>query len=83
MQVQISEQAALLNVATDAIFVLDLENQILFWNKGAEHLYGWQVKEALGQLVNELLSKEISPSLEDARMILRASTSTVSTAPVQ
>ena len=64
---KISEQAALLNVATDAIFVLDLENQILFWNKGAEHLYGWQVKEALGQLVNELLSKEISPSLEDAR----------------
>ena len=64
---KISEQAALLNVATDAIFVLDLENQILFWNKGAEHLYGWQVKEALAQLANELLSKETSPSLEDAR----------------
>ncbi len=64
---RISEQAALLNVATDAIFVLDLENQILFWNKGAEHLYGWQVKEALGQLVNELLSKEMKPSLADAQ----------------
>ncbi len=64
---KISEQAALLNVATDAIFVLDLENQILFWNKGAEHLYGWQVKEALGQLAYELLSEEISPSLEEAQ----------------
>ncbi len=64
---KIREQAALLNVATDAIFVGDLENQILFWNKGAEHLYGWQVKEALGQKANELLSEETSPKLEDAR----------------
>jgi len=28
------------NVATDAILVRDLENKILFWNRGAEHLYG-------------------------------------------
>jgi PAS domain-containing protein len=44
---KISEQAALLDVATDAIFVCDLENKILLWNKGAERLYGWmaQAKE--------------------------------------
>jgi len=35
---KISEQAALLDIATDAILVRDL-NKILFWNKGAERLY--------------------------------------------
>jgi len=42
---KISEQAALLDIATDAILVRDLENKILFWNKGAERLYGWKVEE--------------------------------------
>lgn len=64
---KISEQAALLNVATDAIFVQALENQILFWNQGAEHLYGWQAKEALGQKANELLSKATLSELKDAQ----------------
>ncbi len=36
---QIREQSSLLNVATDAIFVHDFNNHILFWNKGAEQLY--------------------------------------------
>jgi two-component system, cell cycle sensor histidine kinase and response regulator CckA len=54
---KILEQAALLDVATDAIFVQDIENHILFWNKGAEHLYGWLEKEALGKKANKLLYK--------------------------
>lgn len=36
---KIREQADLLNITTDAITVRDLENKILFWNKGAEYLY--------------------------------------------
>lgn len=66
---KISEQAALLNVATDAIFVRDLENKILFWNKGAEHLYGWQAKDALVQKANELLNKD-SLELSEAQEIV-------------
>jgi two-component system, cell cycle sensor histidine kinase and response regulator CckA len=55
---KILEQAALLDVATDAIFVQDIKNHISFWNKGAEHLYGWLEKEALGKKANRLLNKE-------------------------
>jgi PAS domain S-box-containing protein len=33
------EQADLLDIVPDAIFVQDLNYQILFWNKGAEQLY--------------------------------------------
>ncbi len=55
---KIREQAALLDVATDAIFVRDMEHHILFWNKGAEHLYGWSSAEALGKNAVELLYDE-------------------------
>jgi hypothetical protein len=55
---KIREQAALLDVATDAIFVIDLENKILFWNKGADRLYGWQAQVVLGWNAIELLYQE-------------------------
>ena len=54
---KIHEQAALLDIATDAIFVRDLQNQILFWNQGAERIYGWQAQEAMGKNSKELLYK--------------------------
>jgi len=65
-QEKIKEQAALLDVTTDAICVRDLNNQILFWNKGAETLYGWQATEARGKSVSELLFDEPSPEIEAA-----------------
>ncbi|MBE9155856.1 response regulator [Nodosilinea sp. LEGE 06152] len=52
---KIREQAALLDIATDAILVRDVQNQILFWSKGAERLYGWTSAEALGQKTTDLL----------------------------
>ena len=44
---QLSEQAALLDIATDGIFVRDFQAQILFWNQGAENMYGWKRQEVL------------------------------------
>jgi PAS domain S-box-containing protein len=52
------EQAALLDVATDAIVVQDLNNHILYWNQGAERLYGWKTDEAKGLNALELLYKK-------------------------
>ncbi|NDJ22309.1 PAS domain S-box protein [Nostoc sp. B(2019)] len=63
---KIYEQAALLDIATDAILVRDFKSQILFWNKGAERLYGWQATEAVGKDPQELLYKKTSPELEIA-----------------
>lgn len=45
---RIREQAALLDQAQDAILVRDLELNILFWNKGAEKIYGWTAEEVVG-----------------------------------
>ncbi|WP_409339955.1 PAS domain S-box protein, partial [Nostoc edaphicum] len=63
---KIREQAALLDVSTDAILVRNIHNQILFWNKGAQSLYGWKAEEVVGKNVLQLLYKEISPQLEEA-----------------
>jgi len=44
---KIQEQANLLELAHDAIFVRSLDEKIQYWNKGAEHLYGWTAEEAI------------------------------------
>lgn len=67
---QIRQQAALLDIATDAILVKDLQNKILFWNKGAENLYGWTATEAVGNNGDTLLSTEHHPQLQQAKQIL-------------
>ncbi|VVB95094.1 Chemotaxis protein CheY [uncultured archaeon] len=64
---KIREQAALLDKAQDAIAVRDLEHRIIYWNKGAQSLYGWTEEEALGKNANELLYKEQSSGLIEAR----------------
>jgi PAS domain S-box-containing protein len=51
------EQAALLDIASDAIYVCDLEQRILYWNQGAERLYGWSAAQAIGQILHELLDE--------------------------
>jgi two-component system, cell cycle sensor histidine kinase and response regulator CckA len=62
---KIREQANLLNVATDAILVRDLEGKILFWNQGAERLYGWTATEVIGHSIYELLYQDSLPQIEE------------------
>ncbi|MBD2521151.1 PAS domain S-box protein [Nostoc sp. FACHB-133] len=65
-QQKIREQGLLLDVSTEGILVRNIYNQILFWNQGAERLYGWKSEEVVGKNVLQLLYKGISPQLEDA-----------------
>jgi PAS domain S-box-containing protein len=52
---KIEEQADLLDKARDAIVVRDLEGKILFWNRGAERIYGWSRQDVLGGYVGGLV----------------------------
>ncbi|MEQ9103538.1 MAG: PAS domain S-box protein [Rhodothermales bacterium] len=52
---KLREQAALLDKATDAILVRELDHTIVYWNRSAETLYGWTAKEAIGQSIEQLL----------------------------
>jgi len=63
---KIREQGLLLDVSSDAILVRNIHNRILFWNQGAERLYGWKAEEVVGKNLLQLLYKDISPQLEDA-----------------
>lgn len=49
------EQAALLDAAREAILVTDLEDRVIYWNKGAERTFGWTAEEAVGRLGRELM----------------------------
>ena len=64
---QIREQAELLDQAQDAILVRDLDHNILFWNKGAEKIYGWTAEEVIGKNAAEVLFKAPSTQFETAR----------------
>jgi two-component system, cell cycle sensor histidine kinase and response regulator CckA len=44
---KIQEQASLLELSQDAIYVRSLDEKIQYWNKGAEQLYGWTAEEAI------------------------------------
>ncbi|MBS4027766.1 MAG: PAS domain S-box protein [Ignavibacteriales bacterium] len=64
---KIKQQAALLDIAQDAIIVIDLNDIILFWNKGAESLYGWSKEEVLGKNVLSFAYSEVPSGREIAK----------------
>jgi two-component system, cell cycle sensor histidine kinase and response regulator CckA len=61
---KIREQATLIDISPDAIMVCDLDCHVLFWNQGAEQVYGWTVAEILHQEVGKLLLQQNSSQLE-------------------
>ena len=69
----LTEQAGLLDLAQDAIIVRDMDNRILFWNCGAEVMYGWSSEETIGRNLGELLKTEFSEPAEslDATVLRR------------
>jgi PAS domain S-box-containing protein len=50
-----AQQASLLNLTHDPIFVRDMDGVIAYWNCGAQELYGWTSEQAVGKRTDELL----------------------------
>lgn len=59
------EQAELLDITSDAIFVRNLDDEITYWNRSAERLYGWSGDEARGRTTHELLHTEFPKELAE------------------
>jgi PAS domain S-box-containing protein len=68
---QVRQQAALLDLADDAILVCDLEDRIVYWSQGARRLYGWTAKQAAGRKVTGLFCQQ-SPAHAAAKARLLA-----------
>jgi PAS domain S-box-containing protein len=62
-----TQQANLLNLTHDTIFVRDMSDVITYWNRGAEELYGWTADQAIGKDSQQLLQAELPLPLEDVR----------------
>jgi PAS domain S-box-containing protein/putative nucleotidyltransferase with HDIG domain len=60
----LEQQAALLELAHDAILIRSLESEVVFWNRGAEQTYGWTEAEALNHMTQILLHTIYPESLE-------------------
>jgi PAS domain S-box-containing protein len=64
---RLAEQARLLDLSNDAIIVRDYRDRIVYWNRGAEEMYGFSAKEALGRITHELLQTAHPENLEKIR----------------
>ncbi len=60
----IQRQAALIDLSPDAIIVRALDGTINFWSKGAEKLYGWTKKEAIGKSTHALFETKFPEPLD-------------------
>jgi PAS domain S-box-containing protein len=58
----IAEQAAMLDLAHDAVIVSDADGRITYWNRGAERTYGYSREHALGAVVHDLLRTRLTES---------------------
>jgi PAS domain S-box-containing protein len=65
-EARLREQAELLEAASDAILVRDLEGRVLYLNRRAEELYGWARDEAVGRDVRVMQFARTIESFEQA-----------------
>ncbi|WP_013320180.1 EAL domain-containing protein [Gloeothece verrucosa] len=70
---RLKEQADLLNLVYEAIFVRDAHSEIVFWNQSAQQMYGWTEQEAKGKVTHSLLKTKFPPFCDNLDEILRAS----------
>ena len=59
-----AEQAALLELTQDSVFVIDLEGRVQFWSRGAEAMMGYTKEESVGQIAHTMLCTEFPKPFE-------------------
>jgi PAS domain S-box-containing protein len=62
-----TEQASLLDLTHDTIYVRDMNDIISYWNRGAQELYGRTSEDATGKNSQQLLQTVFPVPLEDIR----------------
>src|SRR3984885_10814753 len=65
MEQILRQRADLLDLASEAIVVRDLNGIVQVWNPGATELYGWRPEEALGKNLHQLLNTQFPVSNQE------------------
>ncbi|TCK34541.1 PAS domain S-box-containing protein [Paraburkholderia sp. BL8N3] len=60
-----SEQDLLLDLTHDTVIVRDMIGEITYWNRGAEELYGWTKRDAVGKNIHDFLRTRFPLPLVD------------------
>ena len=66
-QIETAEQAALLELTQDSVFVIDMEGTVLFWSRGAEAMLGYTKAQAAGNISHDLLHTEFPLPMVEIR----------------
>jgi PAS domain S-box-containing protein len=61
--------ATMLDAVNQAVIATDNDGRITYWNRFAEHLYGWRAEEALGKPVQEITPAQFTREQAEAIMI--------------
>ncbi|HEX3993514.1 MAG TPA: chemotaxis protein CheB [Acetobacteraceae bacterium] len=70
-EARLRQETRLVELSRSPIFVWDLDNGIVQWNRGSEELYGYSRQEAIGQQKNILLRTTVpGSSFENLRQSL-------------
>jgi PAS domain S-box-containing protein len=64
-QIETAEQAALLELTQDSVFVIDMAGTVLFWSRGAEAMLGYSKSQAAGKISHDLLRTEFPQPLAE------------------
>ena len=70
---ELRQRAELLELASEAVVVRDMDGNIRFWNAGAESVYGWSREDVLGRKLHEILQTSFPvPYAEIQSALLKA-----------
>ena len=69
-EAKLHKQAKLLDLANDAIFAVDRNDHITYWNLGAQRRYGWGQEETLGKHAHAFLQTVFPRPVEEIKAIL-------------
>ena len=59
---RLRQEVQLVELSSEPIFVWNIDNGIVEWNRGSEELYGWSREEALGKNKEDLLKTSVPAS---------------------
>jgi PAS domain S-box-containing protein len=62
---ELREQASLLGLTHDSVYVCDMKGVARYWNRGAEQLFGWAAEHAVGEVAHKLLKTVFPLPLEE------------------
>ncbi|SDT26022.1 PAS domain S-box protein [Actinoplanes derwentensis] len=67
---RLRQQAELLDLAPTAVIVRTLDGRIVHWNRGAEHVYGWNAAAVAGRTIHRLLDTRFPDTPQTVEQML-------------